>query len=204
MPLLRCVDEDCGHEWYEPSRLAEGADCIECGGPTVLMGRDAIEDINATEVEDLESPARPRLAYARQAANALLSRLEMISAIPIPVEEIASRQGLTIRSVPTLGALQARLVGDTIEVAQGSRLVVKRFSIAHEIGHHYMNTAHGEAPGVESEANAFAGELLVPGKRLLEALAKTTDTATLASWFQVSLQVIRIAAENHRKGGVLT
>src|SRR5665811_677537 len=96
MPLLRCLDPECGHEWFERSRLAEGADCVECGGPTALAERD--DDPEELEETSAKATARhigQRLAYARNAAQALLKR-HKIDQLPIPVDEIARREGLEV------------------------------------------------------------------------------------------------------------
>lgn len=206
MPLLRCLDPDCGHEWFEPSNLSEGADCVECGGPTAtaerdewLRGQDA-----SSRAEGSSSETRPRIAFAREAARALLRR-HGINKPPILVRQLAASEGLEVLESSSLPLdLRARLVGDTIQVAQADAEVVKRFSIAHEVGHHRLGTTHDQGRSVETEADAFAGELLVPGPMLLEALGETTDARGLGRLFNVSQQVVRIAAEQHRRAGDLT
>ncbi len=204
MPLLRCTDPDCGHTWFEHSRLADGADCIECGSPTTVVGRETDGGWDDTPAIP-GRPARedgPRLAYARARAQALLQE-HAIQGVPVPVRAIARRDGLEIKDDVTLGKLRARLVGSVIELASGDGEYVKRFSIAHELGHWILSTRHGDGPHIEAEANAFAGELLVPGPRLLVALRQTTQVSELSRMFQVSHSVIRIAAETHKKGAVL-
>lgn len=76
----------------------------------------------------------------------------------------------------------------------------KRFSIAHELGHHFLGTTHGSGPTVEPEADAFAGELLVPGPLLRAAIGGGSSVDDLRQRFQVSRQVIEIAAETHKLG----
>jgi hypothetical protein len=206
MPLLRCVDPECGYEWFEPSALAEGADCVECGGPTMAVGREE-EPGDREELarsRGRESDELPRIAFAREAARSLLRR-HGLDEIPVLVRPLASLEQLEIQESGSLPAgIRARLVGNTLEVAIGDAEVVKRFSIAHELGHHRMGTSHNQGRRVETEADAFAGELLVPGPKLLEALQATTDLRELAKMFQVSKQVLRIAAQQHRKGADLT
>jgi hypothetical protein len=205
MPLLRCLDPDCGHEWYEPSHLGEGADCVECGGPTTAPERDEwLEGRDASQEMASSTETRPRIAFAREAARALLKR-HGFNKPPILVRQLAAAEGLEILVSSSLPPdLRARLVGDTIQVAQADAEVVKRFSIAHEVGHHRLGTTHDQGRSVETEADAFAGELLVPGPMLLEALRETTDARGLARLFNVSHQVVRIAAELHRRAGDLT
>jgi hypothetical protein len=147
---------------------------------------------------------RPRVVFAREAARSLLRR-HGVDEIPIPVRHLAGLERLEIQESGSLPAgIRARLVGNTLEVAIGDAEVVKRFSIAHELGHHGMGTSHTLGRSAESEADAFAGELLVPGPKLIEALRATTDTRELARFFRVSKQVLQIAAQQHRKGADLT
>lgn len=90
-----------------------------------------------------------------------------------PVRRIAESEGLEILEASSLPpGIRARLVADTVELAKGDAEVVKRFSIAHELGHHRLGTTHDQGRSVESEANAFAGELLVPGELLLEVTSR--------------------------------
>lgn len=200
MPLLRCQDPECGHEWPEASRLAEGADCIECGGPTALVDRDDDSDIEEEVSKTAAGRGGPRFAYARNAAQALLRRHE-IEQLPVPVEEIADRVGLAIVESTSLGSnIRGRLVEDVIEIASGDSAAVKRFSIAHELAHHSMGTVHNQGRKEEREADAFASELLVPRDKLREYFKQTTDLRELARRFFVSQQVMRIAIDHSNKG----
>ncbi len=199
MPLLRCQDPDCGHEWFETSRLAEGADCIECGGPTALVDRDDDFDIEEEASKTAAGRSGPRFAYARSAAQALLRR-HAIDLLPIPVNEIADREALAVVESTSLGSnIRGRLVGDVIEIASGDSAVVKRFSIAHELGHHSMGTVHNQGRDEEREADAFASELLVPRAKLREHLKNTIDVRELAGRFFVSQQVMRIAIDQSNR-----
>ena len=203
MPLLRCANPECGHQWFESSRLAEDSDCIECGEPAMVVDADDDLDIQELNTRGRVPDDRPKVAYAREAARALLEKYG-VESVPVPVRRLASLEGLEIREVDLSVGLRGRLVGNTLEIASGDPEVVKRFSIAHELGHHRMQTVHSQGRRVETDANAFAGELLVPGPRLLEALRSTTDTRELARMFQVSKKAIQIAAQQHRKGAELT
>lgn len=199
MPLLRCQDPECGHEWFETSRLAKGADCIECGGPTALVDQDDDPDIEEGASKTAARRGGPRFAYARSAALALLRRHE-IDQLPIPVNEAAHREGLAVVESTSLGNnIRGRLVGDAIEIASGDSAVVKRFSIAHELGHHSMGTVHNQGRDEEREADAFASELLVPSAKLREHLKHTTDAKELAGHFFVSQQVMRIAIDQSNR-----
>lgn len=92
----------------------------------------------------------------------------------------------------------------------------KRFSIAHEFGHILLNhdlnyyqtyitidnppteKTHTSAEAAfETEANVFAGEILVPLEMLKKAFKKSQDLKELSKIFWVSQQVVGIAISNH-------
>jgi IrrE N-terminal-like domain len=203
VPLLRCTDDECAHTWYSRAPLAESFDCEWCGEPTVVVsGYDDESDEPARIPGRPAKPESAHLANARARARKLLTE-HRANTLPIPVRAIIRREGLQIEDDVDLGpALRARLVNDKIQLRPGPEYL-KRFSIAHELGHWTFNTRHGDGREAEQEADAFAGELLVPGPRLLAALMETRNAAELASLFQVSQSVIRIAATTHQKGHVL-
>lgn len=193
MPFLRCSVCEC--ELYERSALAVGADCTECEEGEMLEVDEDLED----EAAPAGKPdPRAYLALPREAARKLLAE-QGVRRPPVPMEKLAEAVGLTIVERRALGSLSGRLVETTIEVApcSGNR---RRFVIAHEIGHHVLLRPHGSGPTVEQEVNAFAGELLVPGDMLRAVAKETTDLEDLARRFQVSRQVLEIAAGVHRLG----
>jgi AraC-like DNA-binding protein len=208
MPVLKCTDPQCGHEWFERSELAVGENCVECGAPAVRVDTYHERSDEPPETREQAGAGRgraggPRLSYVRQRARNLL-REHHLHKPPIPVRAIARRAGMSITDSHALGELRARLIEDRIELAADDPEVIKRFSIAHELGHHVLDTTHGSGPNVELEANAFAGELLVPGPQLHVAMRETTDLSQLSQRFQVSSTVVRIAAETHRKAHLLS
>jgi hypothetical protein len=203
VPLLRCTDDECGHRWFSRAPLAGSFDCEWCGAPTVVVS--GYEDESE---EPRGIPGRPvrkesaHLANARERARKLLTE-HRANTLPVPVRAIVRRVGLEVEEEVDLGpALRARLVNKTIQMRPGPEYL-KRFSLAHELGHWVFETRHGDGNEAEQEADAFAGELLVPGPQLLAALRQTTDAAELASLFQVSQTVIRIAAKIHQKGHLI-
>ena len=200
MPYLRCLDrEECGWEGYERSQLAVGSPCPRCEEETeVVTDYDDGPAEPAAAAASRAHPAAPR-ERARQVIQA-----HRTTKPPVPVHAIARLEGFEIVERAKLGSLRGRLIDNRIEVAASDRWVVKRFTIAHELGHHFLGSLHGSAPHVETEANAFAGELLVPGPFLHAALAVSTVTSELAELFQVSRKALEIAAENHHVLGRLT
>ena len=202
MPMLRCTQEECGHIWFERSALAEGANCELCGEATELVG---VDDDPPAELTDpvAAAPERSHPAYARTKAREVAKAHGFVRP-PVVVHAIARAVGFTVRPVHNLGALRARLVGDVIEVNANEPPVAQRFSVAHELGHHFLGTSHGAGQAAEREADAFAGELLVPGSMLREALRDTTDARQLRDRFKVSRDVLRIAAQTHRLSDRIT
>lgn len=140
---------------------------------------------------------RPHPGHAREKARKVL-REHGIGRPPVVVHAIARQCGFEVGDSHQLGKLSARLVGQVIEVNAEEPVVRQRFSVAHELGHHFLGTRHGDGPLAEQEANAFAGELLVPGHMLRSAVEQTTDTNALATLFKVSRQVLEIAAQHHK------
>lgn len=200
MPLLRCTDEECGHEFFDRSHLAIGSPCPECGEETVEVDvdDDLPPTLNAPLVAERSHPA-----HARTKARQVVRDYGVISP-PVMVHDIAQRTGFTVRASKSLGTLRARLVGNVIEVSADEPPVAQRFSVAHELGHHFLGTQHGDGETAEREADAFAGELLVPDFLLREALDTTTDAAELRRLFKVSREVLEIAARTHRLEDRLT
>lgn len=204
MPRLRCLDEDCGEIFDETSRLAEGSDCIVCGGPTEVLGRNDVEPEEQPPPQ-LRGQVAQRRRLARDAAAQLL-RKHSITTVPVDVHEIARREGYAVieREGDALGSLSARTVDDMIEVRAEDPEVRKRFSIAHELGHCVLGTTHGRGNQPDEwDADLFAGELLVPPAQLRAAYARSKSKSELARAFHVSRQVIEIAVSRARIGELI-
>jgi hypothetical protein len=194
--MLRCTNEDCEHVWFESSALAEGADCLECGETAVV--------VNADE-ELLDAPpeperVKPRLVFARQLARQMLGKHDVAEPF-VDVFAIAAAEGFEVVVKRLPKDLSGQLVGTMIEVSADEVEVRQRFTVAHELGHHALGSTHGFAGGVaqkafEREANAFAGELLVPGRMLRDQ--GTTDAADLRRLFRVSRKTLEIAAQHNQ------
>ena len=193
MPQLRCTE--CEHELYETSRLAIGRDCPECEeGEMVEITDDDVLDEPEPLVKTRVGEGA-QVSLARAAARKVLEDQGIVRP-PVRVEDIAARAGFAVVESKTLGRLSGRLREDRIEVAPSGRNR-RRFVIAHELGHHFLGKPHGSSRYVEQEVNAFAGELLVPGPWLLTAIKEMDEARLLAVRFQVSTQVLDIAAGNH-------
>lgn len=203
MPTLRCLDPECGHEWFEKSSLAtDGTECEQCEGPVRVVGvdDDPPAEIGAVEQRLANDPAHP--AHARTRARRVLVE-HRVTKPPVPVRAIARRCGFEVRPSGQLGDLRARMLDNVIEVSDRESEGAQNFSIAHELGHHFLKTQHGDGPRAEDEADAFAGELLVPGHMLTASLADTTDPVALARLFRASRSAIEVSASIHRLSGRL-
>lgn len=201
--MLRCTNLECEHEWTVASRLAIGSECPICESETIEVTdfddppeRQQVAT-GPARIERANTGDGPRIAWARGVAIKLL-RDNKITAPPVPVPALARRVGLELEPRGSLGSLRARLRGNSIEYDKNTAPAVIRFPIAHEVGHHCMGTTHQSGPFVEEEANAFANELLVPGHMLHAALLTTGVERELRAKFQVSGQVLQIAAQYHK------
>lgn len=200
MPLLRCTEEECGRQYFEASSLAEGGDCIHCGSPTVVVG---VDDDIPPEIRRDQPHEHAHPGHAREKARQV-ARDNRCFRPPVAVDAIARAVGLEVRKSDDLGSLRARLVGKVIEVNASEPASARRFSVAHELGHYFLGTQHGDGETAEEEADAFAGELLVPKDLLRHAVGKTARVSDLCRLFLVSREVIEIAARIHKLSDRLT
>ncbi|MEK6274662.1 MAG: ImmA/IrrE family metallo-endopeptidase [Actinomycetota bacterium] len=147
-----------------------------------------------------------RAAFCRKFALQTLKRFGIADA-PVPVERLASRLGFQVETKALPRGVDAKLRvvdgGRVIELASGQPRTRQRFSIAHELGHHLLKHRHGESDVAEKQANIFAGALLAPGAWLARDLATGHTSASLAEKYQVSKEVIFIAAKDARLLGRL-
>lgn len=147
-----------------------------------------------------EDRLRPEYGTARAAANRL--RLEHTDgSVPVDVDRVALAVGLRVvrRRWPHDGLLD----GSTIQVPIDAP-AVERFVIAHEIGHFELRHTIN-ASKIEPEANAFASELLIPRKLLVDLMAATSPSITgVARHFGVSRQAAAFAVTSARQLGRLS
>ena len=151
------------------------------------------------------------IAEARRVARGLVYRFGIRTADHVRIEAIAKRLGARVVDTPLDGAM-AQLVrnGEDVRILVGDRITdvcARRFSIAHELGHFVLghpsmppSLLSGPAPSrrtrndvrdYEAEANAFAGELLMPFeivRRSCEVSPVTLDVPLrIAGKFSVSI-----------------
>lgn len=148
-------------------------------------------------------PNKARAGFCRHSAQKLLKD-SGITGLPVPVDALAQKLGITISITELPVGMDGRLTetahGLQLELAQGQSRVRHRFTIAHELGHRVLQHYRQETKVAESEANIFAGTLLVPGEWLRKDVKASPSASIqeLAQRYDVSTSVILIAAEGAR------
>jgi len=156
-----------------------------------------------------------RTGFVREKARKTLKDAGQNS-VPVDLEKVCEYLGfryIEVQNFPTsLSALCIEQGGMKYAAVNASHHPHrKRFSLAHELGHWVLGHTRSYArPDVsidnppepediiknnaieESEANEFAGELLVPLAQLKKHLSQTPDIEKLAAIFNVSTQDISI------------
>jgi hypothetical protein len=128
----------------------------------------------------------PEYKLAREAARKL-HREHDIPGPPYDLERLSSDLGLEV----TIGDFDhdGMLVGTKIEIPASSAPRVRRFALAHEIGH-FVLRHEGERSKLEPEANALASELLIPRDELAREIKTTPSVRALCATFEVSRQAM--------------
>lgn len=134
----------------------------------------------------------------RSTANQVLARYWSGRTLPVDPFEIARQVGLSLLTTFDASGWYKPNQG-VIYYNPSEPYVRQRFTVAHELGHHFLN--HGERPRdgvaqfnmynfdpVEAQANRFAAELLMPAATV-EFFARsnaTNSVAYMAKQFYVS------------------
>ncbi len=159
-------------------------------------------------------PPRSRREIEDQAAEIL--RSHGLFSIPVDPVTLANREGIRVNNAKfsdeNLSGLVAKRGSNvTILVNQSDVPFRKRFTIAHELGHHFLHLlsdgdfvdtqvdlfrdaeAGESAPkSVEVQANQFAAALLMPETLVRQAFEKTQSLPELARLFNVSEEAMAI------------
>lgn len=193
------------------------------GAPVGMTFRAATADLPLPDlqravtrfVKEVESQPLPEAGLRVRASDPASAAREARkgtgqTTIPVDVDAVARGVGVGIFYEPLPDALSAFLLRAderaVIGVNANQALVRRRFSAAHEIGHHVLGhadgsvfdyafptTAEGEPPGYdpqhEREANQFAAELLMPEESLVED-APTLSLTRLARRYGVSTEAM--------------
>lgn len=139
----------------------------------------------------------PRRTLAKQLANKLAKEHGYI-AVPVDPQAFCEKVlGFVVHQVDieidAIVMFDEKLIG----VNQNHHPNRQRFSLAHEIGHYYLHRNHFELQDedishkqmkdiMETEANCFASEFLMPSTLLKETFNKYKDPKIVARMFKVS------------------
>jgi len=160
-----------------------------------------------------------RAQFARKMANKVLKDSK-ITAPPVDLLTILRTYGINYEEMEDFPETVDALIiedGTSVYAAVNARQHPhrQRFSLAHELGHYFLHREGNRAESVtidtppseeseigtkdpaETEADLFAGELLVPLEMLRPNVHK--GIPELAKIFLVSEQVIAIAISRHMK-----
>jgi uncharacterized protein DUF955 len=146
------------------------------------------------------APVEPaRRGFCTALARRTLKRFK-ITGPPVPIERLAVALGFELRErvLPPGVDGRLRIIGGrkVIELRPRCPTHRRRFTIAHEIGHHLLGHGHERTPLAEAEANLFANAILAPGSWLARDLPATV--AQLVGRYNLSPEVIFIALERAR------
>ena len=163
-----------------------------------------------------EIPERTRQQVEQKALEVL--RLHGLNSIPVDPVELANREGIKVHNAKfsddALSGMIAKRGNDvTLLVNQSDAPFRKRFTIAHELGHHFLHLI-GDGDYVDSttdlfrtefdegtkdpsrraevEANQFAAALLMPEERVRSEFAKVSNSKAMARLFNVSEEAMGI------------
>jgi Zn-dependent peptidase ImmA (M78 family) len=128
---------------------------------------------------------------------------------PIPIEDIAKRNDIEIYYLEELGGNHKALKhtqGDgrvIIGINKSYHIHSQRFSIGHELGHHFLGhppeskCSEEEIKSYNQEADEFSAELLMPLSEVKKALkSRPVDIDGIAKKFCVSREALIIKIKN--------
>jgi hypothetical protein len=154
------------------------------------------------EIRGLD-PSKARVGFCRHSAQKLLKD-NGITGPPVPVEVLAQKLGIAMSIValpPRIDGLLTQTGSDlSLDLAEGQSRVRHRFTIAHELGHRVLQHYRQETQVAETEANIFAGALIVPAGWLRKDVKASAfpSIEELARRYDVSTSVLIIAAQGAR------
>ena len=165
----------------------------------------------------MNAPATPSVQRTRpeieKEARRILAQHGLLS-VPVDPVVLASKEGIQVNNAvfadeQIAGMIAKRKESVTLLVKQDDHPYRKRFTIAHELGHHFLHLAGQEGERIDTavdlfrseagkkeevEANQFAAALLMP-KELVEqelALRSGSTLEEFAARFRVSGEAMGI------------
>lgn len=156
-------------------------------------------------MEENDTKTQPRTSWARAEAQKLLKKTK-INNFPLNFRVLGDHIKSTLNiDLMKTSEFSDEVSGVTIVGRHGGVIVFnenhpwvrRRFTIAHEIGHLIMGTGHTSIRGatddknpIETEANAFAAELLLPKTELKNSIAGGLKVPEIAEKYLVSEEVV--------------
>lgn len=139
--------------------------------------------------------------YERKLASLVRARSPGGAALPVDLEEIANQWGIAIRDFD--GHPEDRASGHFVRRGEGCTIFVnrtrspphQRFTLAHELGHFFLEHSSvardtkaqlASRDPREMAANQFAAELLMPADVVHDAVLLATPSYEMARLFGVS------------------
>lgn len=154
-----------------------------------------------------------RVGYARKVARNVLKEFygkKSPIVLPVPVNEIAESHGIEIFYLDNLEKHHRaikQVVPDENRVLVGVNNTYhvhnQRFSIGHELGHHFLShlpeseCSEEEIKICNLEADEFSAELLMPLTELKRLITEVKDTEKIANSFKVSKEALFRKINSH-------
>lgn len=157
---------------------------------------------------------KKRSGYPRTKARLVLSEYFKHNSpviIPIPILKVAEFYGFEVDELDNLDSNQKAI---KIELPDENRKLIginsrfhvhnKRFSVGHELGHHFLNhplehdCSEEEIKICNQEADEFSAELLMPLEELKKQLKNLKDSKKIAKLFEVSEEALWIKIQHQK------
>jgi Zn-dependent peptidase ImmA (M78 family) len=173
---------------------------LEDNHPLKLKGKDLMVT---------EEQSKPRISFSREAARKVIKKYSLTP--PIPIEQILKEQFdfniVLIEATDNISAF-VDLNDHYIGINQNHHNNRQRFTLAHELGHYslghkertyteYTQTPGKERSNLETEANEFAAELLMP-LAVIKKVSKDMNVDSMVNYFQVSKEALFYQLMKHR------
>jgi Zn-dependent peptidase ImmA (M78 family) len=153
--------------------------------------------------------SKPRIGFARELARKCIKQHSLTP--PILINELLTEiYGFKIVYLDIDSNISALVDLDDhyIGINKNHHIHRQRFTLAHELGHFCLNhkerkfTEYVVTPGkersiLETEANEFSAELLIP-LTLLKKLSRESNVSELCSYFQVSKEALFYQMMKHK------
>lgn len=157
----------------------------------------------------MEEQTKPRISFSRETARKVIKKYALTP--PVPIEQILKEQfdfNIVLIEAPDNISAFVDLNDHYIGINQNHHINRQRFTLAHELGHYslghkerayteYVQTPGKERSNLETEANEFAAELLMP-LAVIKKISKEANADYMSDFFQVSKETLFYQLMKHR------